>query len=312
MRVLVIGAGGVGLGLGGFLINAGVDVSFLATSETARSLKSGFRVFGIFGDYSYEPSQYEVLEDFKSIGEFDYVLITTKTTANDEVAGELCGVKDNLGNAKLVVIQNGWGNAEKFVGCFGKERVFAGRIITGFYRHKRNEVEITVHADSMMLGNIFVNELSDEIVDLVDAFIAGGFDVRVSYDVDRHLWAKMLYNCALNPLGAILDVEYGKLAKVPYTKAIMDRILEEVFDVMVASGYGTFWRSVDDYKDVFYSTLVPTTAKHRSSMLQDMRMGKKTEVDSLNGIVVKLAKEQGISAPFNEFVVNLIKAIEEK
>ena len=312
MKVLIIGAGGVGLGLGGFLINAGVDVSFFATSETARSLESGFRVFGIFGDYSYEPSQYGILGGFENIGEFDYVLITTKTTANDEIAAKLCGVKGNLGNARLVVIQNGWGNAEKFIGCFDKERVFAGRIITGFYRHKRNEIEITVHADSMMLGNIFVNELSDEIVDLVDAFIAGGFDARVSYEVDRHLWAKMLYNCALNPIGAILDVEYGKLVEIPHTKAIMDRILEEVFSVMKANGYETFWRSIEDYKDVFYSTLVPTTAKHRSSMLQDMRNGNKTEIDSLNGIVVELAKKKGLSVPFNEFVVGLIKAIEEK
>ncbi len=311
MKVLIIGAGSVGLGLGGFLINAGVDVSFLATSETARSLKSGFRVFGIFGDYSYEPSQYGILEDFENIGEFDYVLITTKTTANDEIAEKLCEVKSKLGNAKLIIIQNGWGNAEKFVGCFGKEKVFVGRIITGFYRHKRNEVEITVHADSLMLGNIFVSRLSDEIVDLVDVFIEGSFDARVSYDVDGHLWAKMLYNCALNPLGAILDVEYGKLAESTYTRAIMDKILKEVFDVMEACGFSTFWKSVNDYKETFYSTLVPVTAEHKSSMLQDIKKGNKTEIDSLNGIVVELARSKGLSVPFNEFVVNLIKAVEK-
>jgi len=312
MRVLIIGAGGVGLGLGAFLINAGVDVSFLATDETAKHIKEGFRVFGIFGDYFYEPTQYKVLEGFKGIGEFDYILITTKTTANSKISKELCDIKGEVGDAKLVVIQNGWGNVDKFVDCFGKERVFAGRIITGFYRHKRDEVEITVHADSLMLGNIFVSELSDNIVDLVDAFIAGGFDASVSYDVDKHLWAKMLYNSALNPLGAILDVEYGRLAEIPYTRAIMDRILEEVFSVMEASGFGTFWKSVEDYKETFYSTLVPATAKHRSSMLQDMKRGNRTEIDSLNGIVVKLAKEHGVDAPFNEFIVGLVKALEEK
>ncbi len=312
MRVLIVGSGGVGLGLGAFLINAGVEVSFLCKSETAKHLRSGFRVFGIFGDYSFEAYQYGILEDFNSTSDFDYILITTKTKANDEIAKELCSIKDSVCDSKLVVIQNGWGNAEKFVECFGKERVFASRIITGFYRHKRNEVEITVHADSLMIGNIFVKELSDKISNLVDVFVAGGFDAKVSYDVDKHLWAKMLYNCALNPLGAILDVEYGKLAEIQYTREIMNRILEEVFKVMGACGFSTFWNNVDDYREVFYSTLVPTTAKHRSSMLQDIRMGNKTEIDSLNGIVVNLAKDLGLGVPFNVFIVDLIKALEEK
>ncbi len=312
MKVLIIGAGGVGLGLGAFLINAGVNVSFLATSETARQLEGGFRVFGVFGDYSFESSRYDVFESFKSVSEFDYVLITTKTTANDEITGKLCDVKSKLGSSKLVVIQNGCGNAEKFVKCFRKESVFAGRIITGFYRHKRNEVEITVHADSLMMGNIFVRELSGEITDLVDAFIDGGFDAKVSYDVDKHLWAKMLYNCALNPLGAILNVEYGSLAEIQHTRKIINRILEEVFKVMEACGFATFWNSVDDYMEVFYSTLVPVTAEHRSSMLQDIKNGNKTEIDSLNGMVVNLAKGHGLSVPYNEFIIGLIKTIEEK
>ncbi len=312
MKILIIGAGGVGLGLGAFLINAGVDVSFLATTETARQLESGFRVFGVFGDYSFEPSRYNVLESFESASEFDYVLITTKTTANNEIASKLCDVKSKLGNAKLTIVQNGWGNAEKFVGCFGKESIFAGRIITGFYRHKRNEIEITVHADSLMIGNIFVKELSGEITDLVDAFVEGGFDAKVSCDVDKHLWAKMLYNCALNPLGAILNVEYGRLAEIQHTREIMNRILEEVFKVMEACGFTTFWNNVDDYMEVFYSTLVPVTAEHRSSMLQDIKNGNKTEIDSLNGMVVNLAKRHDLSVPYNEFIIGLIKTIEEK
>ncbi|WP_025270192.1 ketopantoate reductase family protein [Hippea sp. KM1] len=311
MRFLVIGSGGVGLGLSAFLLNAGQDVCLFSTKRSFDYLQRGFKVNGIFGEFAFGRGQYDLIKGFDEIDDsFDWVLITTKTYVNDRVAFELCRVKDRLKNTRLLVVQNGWGNAERFEGCFFKERVFSARIITGFYRKSPNEVEITVHADKMVLGNIFKKELSSQTQGVVDALNRGGFDAVVSEEVDKHLWAKLLYNCALNPLGAILRTEYGKLAEKPQTKRIMDRIIDEIFDVMHAYGYETFFKSAAEYKDVFYSKLIPLTYTHRSSMLQDIENLQKTEIDSLNGIVVRLGKDKGIPTPYNEFIVELIKAIE--
>ena len=90
----------------------------------------------------------------------------------------------------------------------------------------------------------------------------------------------------------------------------MDRIVEEVFAVMAAAGYRTHWQEPRQFLDVFYGRLVPDTAKHKSSMLQDITAGKRTEIDALTGAVIGLAQEHGIAVPYNLTLHNLIKFLE--
>lgn len=120
----------------------------------------------------------------------------------------------------------------------------------------------------------------------------------------------MLYNCALNPLGTILDVNYGKLTENEYSKEIMDRIIDEIFDVINASEYETFWDNSEEYKKIFYNKLVPDTYEHISSTHQDVKRKIKTEIDSLNGSVIRLAETYGIDVSTNRIIYNLIKSIE--
>ena len=91
----------------------------------------------------------------------------------------------------------------------------------------------------------------------------------------------------------------------------MDRIITEVFDVMLKAGYGTHWKSAADFFPVFYEKLIPPTRGHFSSTLQDLRAGKRTEIDALNGAVINLAKELRIDVPVNTAVFNMVKFKEE-
>jgi len=120
----------------------------------------------------------------------------------------------------------------------------------------------------------------------------------------------MLYNCALNPVGAVLDVTYGELAEQKSSRAFMDGIIEEVFNIMTRAGYETHWDSVKGFLDVFYNRLVPDTAEHKSSMLQDIAAKKRTEIDALNGAVIELAERFAIPVPYNSIAYNLVKFIE--
>ena len=120
----------------------------------------------------------------------------------------------------------------------------------------------------------------------------------------------MLYNCALNPLGAILGVNYGKLTENKYTINIMNQIIDEIFNVIKASGYNIDWDTSSEYKDLFYSKLVPDTYEHVSSTSQDIQKKIKTEIDSLNGKVIRLGEEYGIDVTVNKVLYNMIKAIE--
>jgi len=79
---------------------------------------------------------------------------------------------------------------------------------------------------------------------------------------------------------------------------------------MASADYQTHFQTPDAFLDVFYSTLVPDTAQHRSSTLQDIKAGKRTEIDALNGAVIELAKKLGIDVPYNSVVYNLVKFLE--
>ena len=313
MRVLIYGGGAVGLGLASCLLKSKAQIDIIARKDTVRPLlKKGLFRTGIFGDYHAGPSKfgsYTSLDELPEL-QYDYILVCTKSFDSLEAAKDLCGHKAVFTRkTKVVLSQNGWGNAEAFITFFEKEVIYTARVITGFQRNKPNEVIITVHADAIHIGSLFECDLS-EVEELSAAINNGGIPCVTTVEIGKDIWAKMLYNCALNPLGAILDVPYGKLAEQESSRIIMNGIVEEVFTVMMKAGYRTHWQSAGDFLDVFYNKLVPDTAEHKSSTLQDIAAGKPTEIDALNGAVIKLAEQHDIPVPYNIMLYNIIKFIE--
>jgi 2-dehydropantoate 2-reductase len=313
MRALIYGGGAVGLGLASCLLKSKAQVYIIAREKTVRSLqKDGLLRTGIFGKYHAGPSKFgchALLNELDEQG-YDYVLVCTKSFDSYQATKDLHEHKSLFSErTKVVLFQNGWGNAEAFTSFFDKETIYSARVITGFQRHKPNEVEITVHADSIHIGSLFGAGLS-VVQDLAEAINEGGIPCQTTNQIGKDIWAKMLYNCALNPLGAILDVPYGTLAEHESTRNIMNVIVEEVFAVMKKAGYETHWESVKDCLEVFYGKLVPDTAEHKSSTLQDLKAKKLTEIDALNGAVIRLAEKFDIPVPCNSIVYNIIKFIE--
>jgi 2-dehydropantoate 2-reductase len=90
----------------------------------------------------------------------------------------------------------------------------------------------------------------------------------------------------------------------------MEMIIDEIFRVMQAAGYQTYWNAKEDYLAVFYNTLIPRTAEHYASMLQDLRSGKRTEIDALNGAIVDLGDMHGVVVPTNEVLFRTLKFLE--
>ncbi len=315
IRVLIYGGGAVGLGIASCLLHAGNEVDILARPQTVAALeREGLTRTGIFGDVHAKPGAFRCYCSLQEAcsGPYDFVLICTKSFDSPSVAEDLGRQRACTNStAKLVLFQNGWGNAEVFAARFDKDRIFNARVITGFHKHQPNEVEITVHADSIHIGSLFGVD-PGAVESLCHAISAGGIPCEKTDAIEKDLWAKMLYNCALNPLGAILGVPYGVLAEHAPTRQLMDKIVEEVFAVMAASGYRTHWQQAQDFLKVFYERLVPDTADHRSSMLQDLTAGKRTEIDALNGAVIRLANEHGLQTPYNGAVYRLIRFLESR
>ncbi len=305
----------MGLGIDSCLLKSKEEVDLIARGETVQALKrEGLIRTGIFGKFFAPSSQFGCYTSLKELPQksYDFILVSTKSFDTESAARDLKRHRFLFQpSTQIILCQNGWGNAEVFCRYFPKTLIYNARVITGFIRLKPNEVKITVHADKILMGSLFKANLK-AIGDLCESITRGGIPCAISPHIEKDLWAKMLYNCALNPLGAILDVPYGVLGEFDLTRLIMNQIIEEVFYILKAAGYQTYWTRGKDYLKKFYSDYLPSTAKHRSSTLQDTKAQKKTEIDALNGIIIKLAEKYKISVPVNQTIYRMIKFIERK
>ena len=333
MKALIYGGGAVGLGIASCLILSGAKVDIIAREGTVSALRrGGLERTGIFGSVEVGPERFGAFASLDELlrlggrrlqdgglnldGEFgydcDYVLVCTKSHGSPAAAADLSRHREILGDGgKIVLFQNGWGNAEIFAEHFPKDQIYSARVITGFSRPENNVVEVTVHADSIHLGSLFASDLAP-MAPLAEAITTGGIPAEVVPEVGKDLWAKMLYNCALNPLGAIFGVPYGDLAEVSASREIMEALIGEIFAVMKAAGYRTHWSTPDEYRAVFYERLLPPTARHVSSTLQDIRAKKSTEIEALSGAVVRLGEEVGVPTPTNATLYRMVKFMEAR
>ncbi len=312
IKVLIIGAGAIGLAVGASLISQNIDVSFYASHKTAVSLKeNGVGREGLFRHLHFDSSSFTVYTDYNHIpkASFNYIIIATKTTINSQIAEDLYCHKDIMANdAKIIIFQNGFGYDEEYIRYFDEKRIFSTAILTGFKRVDRHISVITGHTHPLMIGSLHV--CFDDVKVISELLTKSGFHSDVTNEIEHDLWAKMLFNCALNPLSAILNVKYGKLAENDYSLNIIDLLISETFEVMEKSGYKTNWSSVDEYKEIFFNQFFPDGYEHESSMLMDIKNKNKTEIDALNGKIVEMASSLKIDVPVSKTIVNIIKSIE--
>jgi len=311
-----VGAGGVGLALGSCLHAAGAAVHFVVRGGPAPHPleREGVTRVGIFGDAHVPADALRVSRSLDTLRDTapDFLLVCTKTTAIPDVAASLGSVWPALGAEPVVVLcQNGWGSAERMAAHVPRDRLFNARVITGFARASPTTVRVTVHADAIHVGSLF-GESSDAVGPLVRAIDAGGIPCRATADIEADLLAKLLYNCLLNPLGALLGVPYGRLAGIPETRRVMERVARETFAVLDAAGRRTHWADADAYLETFHRVLLPPTAGHESSMLQDLAAGRPTEIDALNGAVVRMGAIHDVPTPLNAALTLLVHAAEER
>ncbi len=315
MNILLYGAGAVGLGLASCLLKSGEQVDLLGRRETVDALQqNGLQRTGLFGDFTAAPESFGAYASIKELppADYDCILVCTKSFDTLTAAQQIAGMPLlNNASSPIVLCQNGWGNAEIFAETFPKDRIKSARVITGFRRPQKHQVDITVHADAIHLGSLFSGDVSG-LAPLSAAIDAGGIPCQVTSTVSQDLWAKMLYNCMLNGLSTVFDVPYGVLGESPHTRELMENIAHEVYAVMTAAGYATHWTSAEDYIDTFYKHQLPPTTSHEPSMLQDIRAGKQTEIDALNGAVMQLGQKHNLPVPYNIAIYRIIKFMENQ
>jgi 2-dehydropantoate 2-reductase len=308
MRLLIYGAGGVGQALGCLLAAHGCRVDLLLRERFAKVIREqGLGVTGIFGDFFALADGLGVYTDFAEVQQrpYDYVIVTTKSYDTERAVADISRLARQSFTA--VSMQNGCGNLEKLIDVFGIRRSLGARVITGFAIERPGLVRITVTADAIHIGALAAGDINEKAEVLAETINRAGLPCEVTPHIKKDLYAKLLYNCALNPLGAILGVHYGALGDHRETRRIMDLVIDEVFAVLTAMDEETLWKKPEEYRKVFYTSLLPATYHHRPSMLQDLENGKKTEIDAITGYVATMGRKHHIPTPVCDLLSGLVR-----
>lgn len=307
MRYLILGAGALGTVFGAFLLRAGHPVDFLGRgSHFQRLLATGLRIDGIWGEFALGP----VTTPGPHPEPYDIILLCVKSF-DTRMACEQ--TRHLLAPGGLIIsLQNGLGNLEEISRVFGAHRTVGGRVIFGARISEPGRATVTVYAAPVLLGALSPEAdhalLERVALDLNQA----GIPTQVVADIMPPLWDKVLYNCALNALAAILGVPYGDLAADADTREFMRLIVAEIYAVAQALGIALTLPTAADYFEHFLTRLVPPTAAHRPSMWQDLQAGRRTEIEALNGAICRYGAEVGLPTPYNEAVTRLIRFLERQ
>ena len=304
-RIAVMGAGAIGSVIGGMLALNGHKVTLIGRRSHMDHIKNhGLHIKGIWGDHlvkdidstTFPPKEFQ-----------DIVFLTVKSFDTASAARESLPM---VGPDTIVVsMQNGLGNIETLAGIVGKKKAVGAMAIFGAILSGPGCVEVTVIASEALVGEMD-GTLTPRVEAIAHMLDCAGIPARTSNNIMRDIWHKALYNIALNPLSAIFQVPYGQIADNPHARWLVEQMISEAFQVARATGIDLGFTSPGEYLNILWTRQLPPTREHRSSMLQDIMRGKRTEIDHINGAVVKLGAEQGIETPYNCAIVRIVKARE--
>ncbi len=295
MRFLVFGAGALGSLVGGLLSQNHETVLVGRKAHVAAIRREGLRISG----KTVLVAHPEAVEALPRDADPEVVVVSVKAYDTPRVAQILTPLAET---AIFLSLQNGLGN-EETLAVFGA-RVLGGVTNQGITFLGPGEVH---HAGS---GDTYIGPFErtgrEEAGRVVAAFEESGLPSHLVEDIRGELWLKAIVNACINPLTALLRVPNGYVLETGATRQIVRDVIRE--SVEVAGRY-----DVDLDTDAVFervASVVRGTAENRSSMLQDLERGRRTEIDAINGAIARLGGERDQRAPTNALLAQLIVAAE--
>lgn len=309
MQILIMGAGAMGSVVGGMMARAGHAVTLIGRAEHMSAVSEhGLHITGIWGDHVVREIEALTSIDQLEGGAFDVIFIAVKSF---DTRTAMTAVSPLIVDGTLVcAYQNGLGNSEIIAEFAGWERTVGVRAIYGVLCPEPGTAHVTVIANPTALGVYDAAAPANRVQELAAAMDAAGLPTVYSDAIQTVLWGKVTYNCALNPLSALLDVPYGGLVETEYTRSLLREIVHEVYGVAAALNVPLEPDTPDAYVTHLFDDLIPPTAAHYASMHEDLARGRRTEIDALNGAICRYGEERGIVCPVNSLLTRLIKARE--
>lgn len=295
MKIAVVGAGAVGCYYGGLLAKAGHQVVLIARPAHVEAIRANGLL--LERQSGREHIKLEASTDIKAVAAADLVLVCVKSADTEAVAGQIAPYLEP--RAQVLSLQNGVDNARRLADRLGRP-VIATAVYVGTEMAGPGHVRHHGHG-SLMIGS---GPHSDELAAML---VAAAIPTKVSDTIEAVLWAKLIVNCAYNALSAITDEPYGQIVAQTEARLLVANIVAECEAVAKACGINLPSGQVDRVLAVGESM-----AGQYSSTAQDMRRGRPTEIDYLNGHVVRQGAVHGIPTPLNQALVAMVKIKEAK
>lgn len=309
MRILVAGAGAIGSVAGGFLAKAGHAVTLVGRAPHMDAIAArGLRITGIWGEHRVNGLRCQTDLANLGAGDFDLILVTVKAFDTPAMAAAIAPLVDS--GTLVCSYQNGLGNAEAIAEVIGWERTIGARAIYGVVVREPGWVDVTVIAEPTAIGVYHPATSVARAQAIAQAMNEAGLPTIYTDRIRTVLWGKVAYNCALNPLSALLDVPYGALLDTEHTRTIMIEVVHELYAVAASMTVALEPATPGEYVVRLFERLIPPTAAHYASMRADFVHKRRTEIDALNGAICRYGLEHGVPCPTNSVLTRLIHAKE--
>ena len=320
IQVAVVGAGAVGGIVAAFLARAGWDLEVVCKHQETvdRASSEGFHIFGVQGEHRIPLRGVKETHDLS--GPKEVVLLATKANDAMEAArGLLPFLKEN---AVVVSLQNGICE-EALAEILGRNRVIGCVVGWGASMHGPGELEITSGGE-FVIGSM--DSQSEGRLQLIKQMLDEVAPTRISENIMGELYAKLIINSCINSLGVIAGEKLGQLLAMKRARQVFIAIMREAMSVADAVGIKVErggGGKLDYYRFLEQGHVLSDMKRHlliriigfkyrriKSSSLQSLERGRKTEIDSLNGYVCARGREHGVPTPINDAVVRMVKEIE--
>jgi len=292
--------------VGGFWARMGHEVTLLGRPWHLDTVKKqGLTITGIWGDYRIKAL--DVCTDIESLrasGEvFDLIILTVKSPDTTAAVRELATLMGE--NTMLLSLQNGLGNIETVLEHVKPEQFLVGRVIFGV-ELEPGVARVTVTADDIVIGPAPGAKPRVTAEQIAHTFALARIPTRPVADVLPFIWSKVIYNCALNGICTLREMPYGQILENAETKNEMAQVVRECYAVAAKMNLALDPPDAEAYLELLVGSLIPKTASHFPSMLQDLRKGKRTDIEALNGAILRLGRGAGVPTPANERITQQV------
>lgn len=301
MKIVVVGPGAIGCLVSAFLSKAKEEVWLLdKNKERAETLtQKGISIEGVSGNWQ---ARVRAVAQAKDIGVADLIIVCVKSY---DTKLAIKSIEPAIGeNTRILTLQNGIGNIEIIGEVASADKVIGGvtnlgatYLDTGKIRHAGKGETVIGRTD----GKIPV-----EMRSIRETFNKVGLSSRISRDIKGLLWSKLIINVGINALTAITRLNNGRLTEFEGTRRILTKAVSEALKVAKRKRI----KLIYDDPLAKVEAVCEATATNISSMLQDVLKKKRTEIDFINGVIVRQGQELGIAVPVNAMLVDLVKTIE--